>query len=174
MQCDYDSTSQLAPPHNSSANDIVPIASSHVRTLAASLYPHDALLAQYTWILWLCVRLSITNQYFTKMANRRITQTTPRDSSSLTPNISLNSDGITPQQWRLFTNLLFRLLIYSCSPCSNSGPGLKSRLWGLPTPTPHPWYYVNTMKTFNKRNQIHRPAHVAEWLTHSDAMCSRA
>jgi len=27
---------------------------------------------------------------------------------------------------------------------------------GLPTPTPHPWYQVHTMKTFNKRNKMHK------------------
>jgi len=25
-----------------------------------------------------------------------------------------------------------------------------------PSPTPHPWYQLHTMKTFNRRNQMHK------------------
>ena len=31
-----------------------------------------------------------------------------------------------------------------------------ARIQTLGTPTPHPWYQVHTMKTFNKRNQMHK------------------
>jgi len=67
---------------------------------AYAFLPRDAMLTQY--MLPSCVRLSATRRYCTQMAKRRITHTTPYDSSRTLvcwcQRSRRNSNGVTPNR----------------------------------------------------------------------------